>query len=170
MRSALGQAQCQDEASSKFIRWIEKGKLPTSEELQGFPRLAWQLNNHFKSLQLLDGILCQKFETADNEVVLQQIVPPSMTHEILSACLSSSTAGQLGAAKSSHKIKQRFCRPGLQEDPNLFVSRCPECQERSGAPKKYHHSLVEWQASCPLHHIGMDFMGPCYCQMGTNTS
>ena len=128
---------------SKLTQWIEKGKLPTPHEIQGLPRLAWQLNNQLKSLQLLDGILCRKFETEDNEVVLQQIVPPSMTHEILSAFHSSSTAGHLGVAKTSEKIKQRFYWPGLQEDTKLFISRCPECQKRSGPPKKYHHSLVE---------------------------
>ena len=108
VRSALGQAQRQDEALSKLIQWIEKGKVPTSQELQGLPRLAWQLNNQLTSLQLLDGFLCRKFETSDNEVVLQQIVPPSMTHEILSACHSSSTAGHLGVAKTLEKIKQNF--------------------------------------------------------------
>ena len=123
MRSALAQAQRQDEALSKLIECIEQGKVPTSQELQGLPRLAWQLNNQLKSLQLLDGILCRKFETADNQVVLQQIVPPSKTHEILSACHSSSTAGHLGNAKTSEKIKQRFYRPGLQEDTKLIVSR-----------------------------------------------
>ena len=71
VRSALGQAQRQDEALSKLIQRIEKRKVPTSQELQGLPRLAWQLNNQLTSLQLLDGILCRKFETSDNEVVLQ---------------------------------------------------------------------------------------------------
>ena len=57
VRSALGQAQRQDEALSKLIQWIEKGKLPTPQDLQRLPRLAWQLNKQFKSLQLLDEIL-----------------------------------------------------------------------------------------------------------------
>ena len=160
VRSALGQAQRQDEAMSKLIQWIEKGKVPTSQEKQGLPTLGWRLNNQLKSLQLLDGTLCRKFETADNQVVLQQVVPPSKTQEILSACHSSPTAGHLGVAKTSEKIKQRFYWPGLQEDTKLFVSRCPECQKRSDPPKKYHHSLVEWQASYPFHHIGIGFMGP----------
>ena len=82
--------------------------MPTSQELQGIPRLAWQLNNQLKSLQLFDGIFCKKFETADNEVVLQQIVPSSRMHEILSTCHSSSTAGHLGVARTSEKIKQGF--------------------------------------------------------------
>ena len=85
-----------------------KGKVPTSQELQGLPRLAWQLNNQLKSLQLLERIPCRKFETVDNQGALQQIKPPSMTQEILSACHSLPTAGHLGVAKTSEKIKQRF--------------------------------------------------------------
>ena len=99
--------------------------MPTSHELQGLPRLARQLNNQLKTVDLLDGILCRKFETADNQVVLQQIVPPSMTQEILSACHSSPTAGHLGVAKTSEKKKQRFYWPGLQKDTKLFVIRGP---------------------------------------------
>ena len=34
VRSALGQEQRQDEALSELIEWIEKGKVPTSQELQ----------------------------------------------------------------------------------------------------------------------------------------
>ena len=159
VRSALGQAQRQDEALSKLIEWLEKGKVPTAQELQGLPMLAWQLNNQLKCLQLHDGILCRKFETADNQVVLQQIVPPSMTQEILTACHSSPTDGHLGVAKTSEKIKQRFYWPGLLEDTNLFVSLCPEGQKSSGPPTKNHHALVEWQASYPFHHIGIYFVG-----------
>ena len=89
-----------------------------------------------------------------------QIVLPSMTHKILSACHSSSTAGHSRIAETSEKIRQRFYRPGLQEDTKLFVNRCPECQKRSQPPKKYHHPLVEWPASYRFHHIGNDFIGP----------
>ena len=106
--SALRQANRQDEALSKLIQWIERGKVPAPEELKGPPSRAWQLNNQLNSLQFLDGFLCQKFETGDNERVLQQIVPPLMTQEIVSACQSSSTAERLGVAKTSEKRKQRF--------------------------------------------------------------
>ena len=120
MRSAICQAQRQDEALSKLIHWIKMGKAPTSQDLQGRPRLAWQLNNQLKSLQLLDEILNRKFETGDKEGVLQQRVPPSRTHEIVSACHSPSTAGHLVVAKTSEKLKQRFYWPGLQELPNYL--------------------------------------------------
>ena len=92
-------------------------------------------------------------------MVLQQILSSSMTQEFLSECHSSSTTGHLVVAKTSEKLKQRFYWPGLHEDTKFFVSWFPECQKRSGPPKKYHHSLVEWQASYPFHHIGIDFTG-----------
>ena len=92
-------------------------------------------------------------------MVLQQTVPPTMTQGILTACHSSPTAGHLGVAKTSEKTKQRFYWAGLQEDTKLFVSRCPEFQKRPGPPKKYHHALVQRQASYPFHHIGINFMG-----------
>ena len=129
---ALGRAQRQYEALSKLIQWIEREDVPTQQELQGLPRLAWQLHNQIKSLQLLHRILCRRFETGDNEAVVQQKVPSSMTHEIPSACHSSTTAGHLGVAKTSGKIKQRLYWHEIQEDTKLFVSRCPECQKRSG--------------------------------------
>ena len=160
MRSALGQAKRQDEALSKPIQWIEEAKSPTSQELQRLPWLAWQLNNQLKSLQLLDGFLCRKSKTGDNEVVLERIVPPSMTHGILSVCHSSATSGPLGVAKTSEKIKQRFYWPGLQEETKFFVNRCPECQKLSGPPKKYHPSLLEWQVGYPFYQIGINFMAP----------
>ena len=100
VRSTLGQAQRQGEALRKLFERIERGKVPISQKLPGLPRLAWQLDNQTKSLQLCYGILCRKFETGDNEVVLQQIVPASMTQEIFSACHWSLTTGHLGVAKT----------------------------------------------------------------------
>ena len=103
-------------------------------------------------------------------MVLQQIIPPSITYEILGACHSSSTAGHLGVAKTSEKIEQRFDWPGLREDTKMFVSRCQECHKHSGPPKKYHHEIVEWQPIYPFHHIGIDFMGPLPVSNGNKHS
>ena len=93
-------------------------------------------------------------------MVLQQIAPPSRTHEIAPACHSSSTAGHLGVAKTSQEIKQRFHWSGRQEDTKLFVSRCRECQKRSEPPKEHHHAFFEWKGLYLFHHIGIYFMGP----------
>ena len=45
VRSALDQLQRQDEALSKLIEWVESGKVPTSQDLQGLPRHSTPLWN-----------------------------------------------------------------------------------------------------------------------------
>ena len=164
VRSALGQAQRRDEALSKLIEWIERGKVSIPQELQGLPRLACQLNNQFKSLQLIDGILCRRFETADNQVVLQQIVPPSMTQEILSTCHSSATAGHLGVAKTPEKTKIRLARTAGRH--KIVCQPVPGRSKTLGTTQEKSTCLIEWQASYPFHHIGIDFMGPFVVKMG----
>ena len=42
----------------------------------------------------------------------------------------------------------------------LFISRCPQRQKLSNPSKTYRHALVDWKASYPFHHIGIDLMGP----------
>ena len=129
---ALGKTQHQDEVLCNLIQWIQWGIVSAPQELQGLPRLAWQVNNQFKSLQFLSGISCQKFETRDIELVLQQTIPRSRTHQLSSACHSSSTAEHLGVFETSEKVKQRFHWPGLQEDTKLFTV----CQLLSGMSEK----------------------------------
>ena len=141
VRSALGQAQRQEEALSKLIQWIEKGKVLTSQELQGLPKLAWQLNNQLKSLQLLDGILCRKFETADNQVVLQQTVPPSMTQEIVSACHSSPTAGHLGVAKTSEKKNKDSTGQDCRRKQNCLSAGAQNVRNVRERPRNF---FIHW--------------------------
>ena len=50
----MAEAHQQNEAWSRIIQSIERGKVLTPQEVQGHSRLAWQLNSQFKSLHL-DG-------------------------------------------------------------------------------------------------------------------
>ena len=79
---------------------------------------------------------------------------------ILTNLHSSATSGHLGLAKVMEKLRQRFWWPGFKEDNRLFTKRCSECQRRLNLPETHRHSLLEWKASYPLHHIGINFMGP----------
>ena len=170
VRSALGQEQSQDEAVSKFIQWIERRKEPTSQDLQGLPRLAWQLNNQLKSLQFLDGSLCRKFETGNNEMLLRQIIPPSMTHEVLSACLSSSTAGHLGVAKTSEKKNKGSTGQDCTKTQNYLSAGAQNVRNVRGRPRNI---IIHWWNGKPVilfTTLESISWGLCFCQMETNTS
>ena len=159
--SALQISQRNDEALNLVYQWVNSGNPPSTKELQGCPRIAWQLANQMKSLEIKDGVLCRRFElpkTGDH--FFQQIIPQNMVHELLSSIHSSPTGGHLGVFKTTEKIRQRFYWPNFKDDIKTFISSCEQCQKRVNPQRTHKHSLSEWRPSYPFHHIGIDFMGP----------
>ena len=159
--SKFAQAQEADESLKHVRHWVRQKIFPTQNDLQGLPRLAWQMYNQLSSLYIQDDILCRKFEPTNGRLAyLQQIVPPSLVTEITTSLYNSLTAGHLGAYKTLEKIRQRYYWPGFKTDVKHHILRCDKCQKRSGPPQKHRHSLVDWKISFPFHHIGLDFLGP----------
>ena len=99
--SKFAQAQEADESLQHVRHWVRQKKVPTQNDLQGLPRLAWQMYNQLSSLYIQDGILCRKFEPTNGRLAdLQQIVPPSLVTEKITSLHNSLTAGHLGAYKT----------------------------------------------------------------------
>ena len=95
--SKFAQAQETDESLKHMRRWVTQKIIPTQNDLQGLPRLAWQMYNHLSSLYIQDGILCRKFEPTNGRLAyLQQIVPPSLVTEIITSLHNLLTAGHSG--------------------------------------------------------------------------
>ena len=159
--SKFAQAQEADESLKHLRRWVRQKIIPTQNDLQGLPRLAWQMYNHLSSLYIQNDMLCCKIEPTNGRLAyLQQIVPPSLVTEIITPLHNSLTAGHLGAYKTPVKIRQRYYWPGFKTDVKHHILRCDKCQKRSGPPQKHRHSLVDWKIIYPFHHIGLDFLGP----------
>ena len=141
--------------------WIRKGYTPRHNDLQGLPRLGWQIYNQLASLYLHEDVLCRKFEPPDgSEPYLQQIIPPALVSEIFTSLHNSATAGHLGTYRTKEKIRQRYYWPGFKEDVKKHIRCCHRCQKRAGPPRTHRHSLTDWPVSYPFHHIGLDFLGP----------
>ena len=142
---ALQTAQRNDEALNLVYQWVNSGNPPSTKELKGCPRVAWQLVNQLKSLEIKDGMLCRRFElpkTGDH--FFEQIIPQNMVHELLSSIHSSPTGGHLGVLKTTEKVRQRFYWPNFKDDIKTFISSCEQCQKRINPPKTHKHSLSEW--------------------------
>ena len=92
--SKFAQAREAEESLKHVRRWVRQKIIPTQKELQGLPRLGWQLYNQLGSLYIQDGILCRKFEPMDSRLpYLEQIVPPSLVTELITSLHNSVTAG-----------------------------------------------------------------------------
>ena len=116
--------------------------------------------NEFRSLKIINDVLCREFVHKRRPSCFQQLIPASLVPQVLNSIHSSTTGGHLVTFKTVEKVRERFYWPGFQEDVKLFINRCEQCQKRTNPPKTYRHSLVEWTPSYPFHHIGIDFTGP----------
>ena len=161
----IAQAQEADESLKHVRRWVRQKIIPTQNDLQGLPQLAWQMYNQLRSLYIRNGILLWQFEPMNGRLAyLQQIVPPSPVTEVITSLHNSVTGGHLGAYKNLEKNRQLYYRPGFKTDVKHHILRCDKLQNRSGPPQKHRHSLVDWKLSYPFHHIGPDFLGPYLLQ------
>ena len=158
--TSLASAQRADPALKNLFQWLTRGTPPSTHELQRLPRATWQLVNEFRSLKIINDVLCREFIHKGRPSYFQQLIPASLVPQVLNSIHSSTTGGHLGIFKIVEKVRERFYWPGFQEDVKLFINRCEQCQKRANPPKTHRHSLVEWTPSYPFHHIGIDFMGP----------
>ena len=143
-------------------------KPPNTRELQGCPRVAWQLANQLKSLEIKDGILSRVLElpqTGDH--FSEQIIPQNMVHELLIYNHSSPTGGHVAVFKTTEKVRQRFCWTNFKDDIEIFISKCEQCHKQVNPPKIHKHSFSEIAPSNPFDHIGIDFMGPLPLSTGS---
>ena len=83
-------AQDGDESFKLVKDWVRQSSVPRNNELQGFPRLAWQIYSRFRSLCIWDGVLFRNFGPTDGRVsFLQQIVLQSLVEDFLESIHSS---------------------------------------------------------------------------------
>ena len=107
-------------------------------ELQGLPRLGWQMYSQLARLYLHEDVLCRKFEPLDgSEPYLQQIIPPALVFEIITSLHNSATAENLGTYETIEKIRQRYCWPGFTEDVKKHIRSCDHCQKLAGPPRTH---------------------------------
>ena len=155
---SLASAQKNDPALKHLRHWITRGTPPSSQELQGLPRTTWKLAHEFRSLKVVNDILCREFIHKGGSLHHQQLILASLVPQILKSIHSLPTGDHLGLFKTVEKVRERFYWPGFQEDIKLFINRCDQCQKRANPPKTHRHSLVEWIPSYPFYQIGIDFM------------
>ena len=61
--SKFAQAQEADESLKHVRHWVRQKIIPTQNDIQGLPRLGWQLYHQLGSLYIQDGILCRILRT-----------------------------------------------------------------------------------------------------------
>ena len=99
--SGIATLQEADKALRHVRSWVRDIKTPTTSELQGLPRLAWQRYNQLSNLYFNNDFICRQFVPNDdsaptfNRLYLDHVLIP----KVLKLFHSSSAAGHLGNYK-----------------------------------------------------------------------
>ena len=66
-----------DPALKNIFQWVTRGTPPSTHELQGLPRATWQLVNEFRSLKIMNDVLCREFVHKRRPSHFQQLISAS---------------------------------------------------------------------------------------------
>ena len=102
--TALPSAQRADPALKNLFPGVTRGTPPDSEELQALPRSTWQLANEFRSLNIINNVLCREFVYKGRPRHHQQLKPASSVPQVPNSIRSSPTGGHQGTFETAQKF------------------------------------------------------------------
>ena len=118
-------------------------------------KALWSL---WEELELTDGILYRRYQTALKSSVVQCVAPKEIRKFILEQLHNTKLAGHLGVTKTCERVKQRFYWPRYREDVTLWCRKCFACAQTSKRRTKA--PLVHELVGGPLERVGLDIIGP----------
>jgi len=112
-------------------------------------------------LEIRDGLLKRRFESADGLSVHWQVVwPVSLRTECLRLAHSGMTGGHLGRRRSSAAVQLRVYWPSWSSDLDIFLRRCESCARYHRGVIPRHGSLRPFFAGEPWERVSVDITGP----------
>ena len=97
-----------------------------------------------------------------SQILKQIVLPPEYRPHVLSLVHDVKTAGHLGRTKTTFKLLQSFCLPGVYSDISKYVTSCHNCQISGKAGQHPAKSpLIPIPVmSEPFQKIQIDCVGP----------
>ena len=157
----LIQRQLTDHNLRVLIQLKKKGDKPTWADVSSLSPLVKYYWNRWDSLEIVDGILCKKFENeTGNQFTSQIITPQSLVVDVLEQLHSSVTGGHLGLKKTFNKIRQKYHWYKMYRDIERWCQKCDVCNSRKMPRKKPKAPLKLYNVGAPLERVAVDIMGP----------
>ena len=154
-------SQLDDQSVGIVLRALELNKKPDSATLQGQSREVCRFIQLWDQLEVCDGLLYRKYESADGDrCYLQLIVPASHCNEILKTLHEGVAGGHLGQDKTLGRLKERFYWPAHWSDVNHWCRTCATCASRKTPSPKQKAELHPVKAGYPMQIVATDILGP----------
>ena len=156
-RSAILEAQGQDDDLTLLLQWLKSQESPTEKDLS---LSSPTTKNYWLNRQLFvvdsDGILWRKVD-GDRKVF---VVPSKLQTQAIALCHEIPAAGHQGVDRTLSRCKERYHWYHMSSNVKHFVMSRSACNKNKKASKKAKGNMVQYHAGSTMERVHLDFLGP----------
>ena len=156
----IGILQREDSDLGKLHEWLDKGKIPTRDEVNGLSPAVRKHWLNWDNIVKKGHVIYQRFILGDKRENFQLLVPKVLRKTVLKMCHDDVFAGHPGVNRTLERVRRDFYWYRYKEDIRLHVSMCQVCSRTTQPVKVPRAPLQHYRAGYPLDRIGIDVMGP----------
>ena len=157
----LRATQLADATMGPVLKAKEAGQKPAPDQVKSLGPASRRLFQLWDQLLVKNGFLWRRYEGAeDQEVILQLVVPKARHAEVLKDLHEGVLAGHLGIEKMLARLKERFYWPGHFNDVQEWCKNCAVCTARKTPAPKARAPLQSIKTGYPLQIVATDILGP----------
>ncbi|PFX15936.1 Transposon Ty3-G Gag-Pol polyprotein [Stylophora pistillata] len=151
--------QSQDKHLRAVREWLEAGRRPPKQEMEGDNRHMWSLWSQYNRMLLKDELLYRRwFDEKTGRENLQLCVPQHLKGDLLQELHDE--CGHLSVRKTTDNVRKQFYWFGHTVDIELYCQTCRTCGSRNGPTPRSRAPMQSIRTGYPLERIQTDILGP----------
>ena len=160
--------QAKDEMMSDLMSKVKSNDRGSWQDVSGLDAEAKSLWHQFKSLKVVDGLLCREFESSQSRVRCQVVIPRSLRRQALESVHDHS--GHFGIRRTLALARSKFYWPGLRMSVELHCNTCCKCQAfKNPVPSKKPQAYLQtYKAGSVFQRVVIDITGPFHVSKAGN--
>ena len=152
-------AQSADTDISMVYEWLNKGTLPSENELflSSPAAKSYWLNRQLFTIDG-SGLLWKKKKDDSGKLLL--VIPEPLKQDILSLCHDIPASGHQGIDRTMSRVKDKYYWYGRHSEIQNYIAKCASCNKNKKPSRHARCNLTRYHAGFPMERVHMDFLGP----------
>ena len=159
---SLREAQLADSSMSWVLSAKEEGnERPQWSDISSLSPASKTYWSYWEQLSMRDGVLHQRWESDDGNLVRWRlVVPEKYRDELIRELHGGKLGGHLGLKKTLAGMKQRYYWSGMTADVRSCLRQCDQCARKKPPPKRRVAPLQQYNVGGTMDRVAMDLVGP----------
>ena len=139
---------------------LENSIKPSREQQLGLNQVAKIYMSQWETLELHDGLLYHRWESADcQKRRLRLVLPFKYRDDVMQHLHDSNYAGHLGVRRTQLQVCCRYYWYKLREDVSRYIRTCDPCQKRKRPGNTPQAAMYTQNVGFRFERIAMDICG-----------